>query len=601
MSLLRIIDNPLNDIALVTVLRSMIGGFDDNELIKIRIDKKNGTFYEAMREYCCGLDENVCQSTKKTQLAADGSVCLTDKEIDKDNKLKNKIKNFLDKIESFRQEKEYMPLDEFIWKIYLDTGYYNYVSLMPNGTLRVANLKILFEKAKQYESTSFKGLYNFINFIDKLKLSSKDMSGAKLIGENEDVIRIMSIHKSKGLEFPVVFLCGTGKKFNVQDLNTNAILLHQDIGLGPKYINHEEGIIYNTLAREAIKQKIKNESLSEEMRILYVALTRAKEKLIITGLEKDYIKSINKKEELLGTYKTFSKDNKIDKNIVQNYLTYLDWLELVYINSKEKFEDNVTLNVFKKADVLKYMSREKDEDKVNLKDILESANSEALDKIKNELEWVYKYKVLNNIQTKSSVSKIKSMKVDLGEKQLAEYSIPDFLKEKKVLSGAERGTLMHLCLQNLDERIDFDLEEINKMLENLIKRSIITEEEREEVNTEELLHFTKTNIWNEMKSAKEVQKEKPFYINIPAKEIYEEDVDDEILVQGVIDLYYITANDELVLVDYKTDKAQGEAELIEKYSPQLEIYKSALEKALHRKVDRAYIYSTYMGRKIEIF
>ena len=156
MSLLKIIDNPINDIALVTVLRSMIGGFDDNELIKIRLENRNFNFYKAMCEYI------------KIETV--------------DVNLKNKVKEFLEKIEEFRRYKEYMPLNEFIWKIYLDTGYYNYVSLMPNGALRVANLKILFEKAKQYEQTSFKGLYNFISFIDKLKLSNKDMTGAKLIG-----------------------------------------------------------------------------------------------------------------------------------------------------------------------------------------------------------------------------------------------------------------------------------------------------------------------------------------------------------------------------------------------------------------------------------
>ena len=205
MSLLKIIDNPINDIALVTVLRSMIGGFNDNELIEIRILNTNKSFYESMCEYL-------------------------EKE-EADSKLKNKIRDFLDKIEKFRSMQEYYPLNEFIWKIYRDTGYYSYVSLMPNGVLRASNLKMLFERAKQYEKTSFKGLYNFISFIDKLKSSNGSMSGAKIIGENEDVVRIMSIHKSKGLEFPVVFLCGTSKKFNMQDINNNDILLHQDLGL----------------------------------------------------------------------------------------------------------------------------------------------------------------------------------------------------------------------------------------------------------------------------------------------------------------------------------------------------------------------------------
>lgn len=192
----------MNDIALVTVLRSIIGGFSDNELIEIRLTtEKNTNFYNSMKQY------------KEKQ------------------DLKDKIQNFLNKIENLKKEQEYMPLDEFIWKIYLDTGYYNYVSLMPNGMLRAQNLKMLFERAKQYEKTSYKGLYNFISFIEKLSLSSGDMSSAKLIGENENVIRIMSIHKSKGLEFPVVFLCNTSKRFNKTDIYQDVILIHQDIGL----------------------------------------------------------------------------------------------------------------------------------------------------------------------------------------------------------------------------------------------------------------------------------------------------------------------------------------------------------------------------------
>ena len=202
MSLLKIIDNPIQDIPLVTVLRSFIGKFSDDELVQIRLSDKYDDFY----------------------------TCMKKASIDVSKELKEKIENFLGKLESWRKEQEYLSLDELIWKIYMDTGFYNYVGLMPNGNLRQANLKMLFQKAKKYESANFKGLYNFINFIDKLKLSSGDLGSAKLIGENDNVIRIMSIHKSKGLEFPVVFLSSTGKQFNLMDLNQN-LLLHQDMGI----------------------------------------------------------------------------------------------------------------------------------------------------------------------------------------------------------------------------------------------------------------------------------------------------------------------------------------------------------------------------------
>ena len=202
MSLLKIIDNPIQDIPLVTVLRSFIGKFSDDELVQIRLSDKYDDFY----------------------------TCMKKASIDVDKELKEKIERFLGKLENWRKEQEYLSLDELIWKIYMDTGFYNYVGLIPNGNLRQANLKMLFQKAKKYESANFKGLYNFINFIDKLKLSSGDLGSAKLIGENDNVIRIMSIHKSKGLEFPVVFLSSTGKQFNLMDLNQN-LLLHQDMGI----------------------------------------------------------------------------------------------------------------------------------------------------------------------------------------------------------------------------------------------------------------------------------------------------------------------------------------------------------------------------------
>ena len=205
MSLLKIIDNPIQDIPLVTVMRSNIGKFTDEELIKIRLADKQDNFY----------------------------TCLQKARLSVENELKEKIEEFLGRLEKWRKEQEYLALDELIWKIYSDTGYYNYASLMPNGLLRQANLRMLFERAKQYETASFKGLYNFINFIEKLKLSSGDLGAAKIIGENDNVIRIMSIHKSKGLEFPVVFLSSTGKQFNLTDLNQN-VLLHQTLGIRSK-------------------------------------------------------------------------------------------------------------------------------------------------------------------------------------------------------------------------------------------------------------------------------------------------------------------------------------------------------------------------------
>ena len=444
MSCLKIIDNPMQDIPLVTVMRSMIGGFTDNDLIEIRLADKYENFYESIVKARIQVNEE----------------------------LRNKIDSFLELINQWREASEFLALDELIWKIYMDTGYYNYVGLMQNGKLRQANLKMLFERAKQYESASFKGVFNFINFIDKLKLRNNDLGAAKIIGENENVIRIMSIHKSKGLEFPVVFLSSTGKNFNLKDLREK-ILIHQEIGFGPNYENSELKIEYPTLAKEAIKMVSKRESISEEMRVLYVALTRAKEKLIITGIEKDLQKSIESKEKELQIYE--SEDNaKINPKILESYKSYLDWIELVYLKNKIKNSDIFEFNVISKAEILNQTVESEAERKDVLKDIAnKKVSKENIEKIKNILEWEYKYKDSTEMPSELSVSKIKELSKDKAEEK---YGVtlkkPNFLVEKTELTAAEKGTIMHLCLQKLNYKEDYNLEKLKNMVNNLVNKEI---------------------------------------------------------------------------------------------------------------------------------
>ena len=576
MSLLKIIDNPMQDIPLVTVLRSSIYGFTDNELIQIRLADKNSTFYEAMIKAKLVVDE----------------------------KLKAKIIKVEEELDNWRREEEYLPLDELIWKIYMDTGFYHYVSLLTNGDLRQANLKLLFEKAKQYEKASFKGLFNFINFIDKVKTSSGDMGSAKLIGESENVIRIMSIHKSKGLEFPVVFLCGTGKKFNLQDLN-NSILLHQDIGIGPRYIDKDRKIEYNTIAQEAIKIQSKKETISEEMRVLYVALTRAKEKLIITGLSKDLQKSLNEKEQLLEIYK---KQGKINFSLVEKYVSYLDWIELVYLKNKENIDSIIKLNEYRKGKFLKEIHTEEKETIDVQKMLKEHAETEEEKKMREQIEeklkYKYQYACKMEVPTKTSVTKLKQMQEDENEKDIEDLleekdrvvqltQIPKFMEEKQKLTSMQKGTLMHLCVQKLDESKEYSREDIIEFVSKLLKDGIISEVEKQAINIDVLYKYTKSELFTSLKSAKEIYKEQPFYINIPAKDVYDDANDEMILVQGIIDLYYINDKNELILVDYKTDYIpKGKTvNLEEKYRVQLDLYKKALENSLKRKVDKAMIYA----------
>ena len=579
MSVLKIIDNPMQDIPLVSVLRSPIGKFDDNDLIQIKLQgshKKYDYFYEILLE-----------ASKNEKLP-----------------INKKIRDFLEQLEKWRKQREYLALDELIWQIYLDTGYYNYVSLMPNGVLRQANLNILFEKAKEYEKSTFKSLFNFINFIDKLKTNNGDMDSAKLIGENEDVVRIMSIHKSKGLEFPVVFLCSTAKKFNMQDLNDN-ILLHQDIGIGPKYIDYERRIEYNTLAKTAIAEKIKTETISEEMRILYVALTRAKEKLIITGLSKDIEKEQKKKKDLLETY----NEKNINPNILKNYKSYLDWIELVYLNNINEMKDIIDLKIYTKDELLQKWNKEENESIEETDEIEGLEEISENKKLKEILDWKYKNIEASTIQAKTSVSKIKEIEnknLEFIFEDKIEYNVqnmkkPKFLQNSVNITNAQIGTLMHLCIQKLDEKQDYTYEKIENLIEKMIQNEIITKQEAEKININKLLSYTKSDLYKNLKKAKEIHKEQPFYMNIPANEIYDVNIEEKILVQGVVDLYYIDENDNIILVDYKTDYVKkDEKELIEKYQKQLSIYKQAIEEALQKEVYKTYIYSIYLDKSIEL-
>lgn len=584
MSLLKIIDNPIQDIPLVTVLRSPIGAFTDDELVKIRLSDKYDNFYE----------------------------CMQKSKVNVEPEIKVKIQIFLDKLELWRKEQEYLALDELIWKIYMDTGYYNYVGLMSNGIQRQANLKVLFERAKQYESASFKGLYNFINFIEKLKLSSGDLGSAKIIGENDDVIRIMSIHKSKGLEFPIIFLANSNKQFNKQDIRNDDVLLHPKYGLGIKYIDYNLQLRYETIARQMVKEKIEIENLSEEMRILYVALTRAKEKIYITATGKDIQKKLDALEKNVDIYK--KEKGKIKSGILKKCNSYLDWILQTYLYNKEKTEKIAEINLIQKDDIKEiWKDSNDDSNQTSLEEILKeelkdyNSDKKISDEIKNKLEYVYQYKELTELPTKMSVSEIKKIKNTKSEEnekkeEIENLAKPKFLEEiaEKSLTAVEKGSIMHLCMQYLDVNKNYDYNEIQQFADELCKNNIITEKEKQSIYLKTLYNYTKSEIWKQIREAKKVEREKPFYIMLPASEIYGSDAKEKILVQGIIDLYYINKNDELILLDYKTDFVKEETDLIDKYKIQLDIYKRALEYSLKRKVDKVYIYSLCLQKAIEL-
>ena len=573
MNLLKIIDNPLDDIAVVTVLRSTIFGFTDNEIIEIRLINNNVYFWNSILEASREL---------------------------KNEALKNKVIAFLEKINNWKNAKDYLLISELIWKIYVETGFFNYVKLMNNGSIRQANLKILFERAQDYEKMSYKGLFNFIRFVEKIKLGNSDFSSAKIIGENEDVVRIMSIHKSKGLEFPIVFLSNSNKKMNTEDLKGD-ILFHRDLGFGPKYINSERKIEAPTLAREAIKLKLRDESISEEMRILYVALTRAREKLIITSIRKNEIKEIENKKNDLNIY--FNK-KRINHNLLKNKTSYLDWIEYVIFNYEiqgRKFEDIEFFIVDSKS----FINENEEEIETQKIDFSEYKDFSELER---KLNWKYKYKFLSQLPIKTTVSTLKRLEnenVDffaLNTNRLdLEEIIPKFLQKEKITTS-RIGTLTHLVLQKIDFNIIKTEKDVNDFIDKLVLKKFIKIEEAQKISTNKIFKFLNSNFAKKIKKSEKIYKEKPFCIQIDSSEILNNNYcKGKILVQGIIDLYYEKENGNLVLIDYKTDFVEkNEKELIEKYKVQLDIYKKALEEGTNKIVEEVYIYSLYLNKEIKL-
>lgn len=602
MSLLKVIDNPLQDVPMIAVLKSPFMGFTAEELGDIRMVNKEKYFYE-----------NIIQIINE-----ENNISL---------ELKEKCNRVVNLINKWRDKSLYMPIDEFIWYLYMDTSYYGYVGAMPNGVLRQANLKILFQRAKQYEQTSFKGLFNFINFINKLRKSSGDMGSAKILGENEDVVRIMSIHKSKGLEFPVVFLAGSGKQFNLMDLN-NSILHHDDLGFGPEYVDLEKRISYSTLPKDAIKKKVRLETLSEEMRILYVAFTRAKEKLIITGT----VNNIDKTVEKWINSASIEKENIAASEVLKGK-SYLDWVGMALCQHKDgevlrekssEFNDIVkddlstwNIKIWSKYDFTVDKKIEVVDEFPVDKNLFIDFKAETVDKeIERRLSYKYKFNELTTLKSNFSVSDLKKNNYEDIEQNNSENLFseklvikPRFLQEERGLSGAERGTAMHFVMQKIDyDRVD-SIKQIKNQLEEMFDDELLTEAEFKSINPFKILNFFKSDIGvrllNVYRKGGVIHRELPFYINVKVTEVKDsipkELENEEVRLQGIIDLFF-EENDEIILIDYKTDyiEKNAEEEMNRKYKVQLDYYTDALERITGKKVVSRYLYLFYLEREIKI-
>ncbi|SHO52007.1 UvrD-helicase domain-containing protein [Anaerocolumna xylanovorans] len=596
LNLLRVIDNPRQDIPFTAVLRSPMAGFTDEELAEIRMAKKRVTMYEASRNYL----------------------------LTKEDELSGKIADFIKKLDGYRDMAVHLTINELIVKVLEDTGYYNYVSAMPGGDKRRANLDMLVQQAISFEKTSYSGLFHFIRYMERLDRYDVDFGEAKVTGEDEKSVRIMSIHKSKGLEFPVVFVAGMGKNFNLQDSRAK-VLLHQDYGIGTDYLDLSLRVKAPTLLKKFIQKQLVLESLGEELRVLYVALTRAKEKLILTAGVKD----MNK---LLSEYAGGTLDNKehISFFTLSKAASYLDWIMAALIHQKgfeevlrahgflpDSLEDDKFFVQEYTYEKLLFQEKVSQEVKALKEDILLSRDkdfiydSEYKHRIEEYFKYRYPYASESNIHTKLTVSELKKMGQEeaeepstslLREKQeTKEYPIPDFLKEVKEEKGADLGTLIHKVLELAPVNEIHGEEELHIFLKGLVEKKRLSAEEAEVLDIKRLGGFFESPLAARLRKAEaeeKLYKEQQFIMGIKAKDISEDYKSEElVLVQGIIDAYFVE-NDSLILVDYKSDAKVTEEILRRRYSRQLAYYRRALEQLTGKKVKESLLYSFWLNKQI---
>lgn len=620
LSLLKVIDNPYQEIPLAAVLRSPLVGLNAEELARIRAAAPGANYYDALQAYCAA-------------------------EADRDqdpSSLSARLSLFRQNLQHWQEEARQGSLAGLIWQIYRDTGYYDLAGGMPGGNQRQANLRALYDRARQYEATSLRGLFRFLRFIERLKERGGDLGVARALGEQEDVVRIITVHKSKGLEFPIVFVAGLSKQFNRQDLQRD-FLLHKKLGLGPRYVHTALRLIYPTLPWLAIRNQLNLELLAEEMRILYVALTRAREKLFLVATVKNIAAEVQRwaacsvsKEQLLPAY-----DRRRAKS-------YLDWLgpallrhpQAAVLCSMLGEPGSVPCLVEEEPSVWKVRIMTAREvttgtEKAGLGGILQKEWADEVSRlaavpssrkwegtIARQLAWRYPFRAAESSFAKVSVSELQKIfaagleKEDAREAPWLEFSLaggprPRFLGESR-LTAAERGTAYHTVMQHLEFSPTPDEENVRRQLEAIVKRELLTVEEMETVDPAAIAAFFRTSLGKRILRAVRVRREIPFSLALPAAAVYPGwpvDVKDKspgalppseepVLIQGVIDCL-AWEKDGLLLVDYKTDQTSGLTEevLRERYRLQLEYYARALETIWQERVKGKYLYF-FHGRQV---
>lgn len=663
LSMLRLLDNPRQDIPMAAVLRSPMAGLTDEELAVLRLEDGSVPFHEAVLELAEGLYEEDGQkeiSDSEADSEADqkqGRNADGKKEDDIETTAHRKLLKFYKKYRQLRQLVPDTPIHELIEIILRETGYGHYVAAMPAGSRRTANLNMLLEKAAAYEKTSYKGLFHFVRYIDELQKYDVDFGEADMVGENEDVVRIMSIHKSKGLEFPIVIVSGMGKNFNKQDTRSKMVL-HPELGIGLDYMDGKKRIKSPTIAKKAIAKQIELENLGEELRVLYVALTRAKEKLILTGTLKD----APEKLEFFRQQANLSKaaDRPLSYLTREGASGYLDWILPAVLSYGDKYPVRIVEAAELVLDEVENQL-EQNEDLTERIGEIKAADPQLVGQLKQRFSQRYPYQVDVLRKNKYSVSELKHRAMREKFEAEQEETIPAFLEEPvtptiplfiqrqekitpdqnvsgqgvQVNRGALRGTAVHRVM----ECYDFTSEKsVQEQMDAMEKEEKITADMRTLVKERIVADFVSSETGKRMALAQRMgalYREKPFVMGFTEEELenygfgagaqmienevqtenaqqeivlenvsrenhmHEEDLT---LIQGIIDVFWIE-DDGITVLDYKTDRVDTAQELIDRYATQLKLYADALERVFATrklKVKEILIYSFRLEKLISI-
>lgn len=616
MALLRIIDNPYQDIPLAAVLRSPIVGLNENELALLRINQKTGDYYAALLHF------------QRTFAAATAS--------DFQQNVYHKVSHFLEQLQEFRDVAQQNELVTLIWRIYQDTGFLDYVGGMPAGEQRQANLHALYERAQSYEKSSFKGLFQFVRFVERLQEREADLAGAP-VQSAEDAVSVMTIHGSKGLEFPVVFIMDASRQFNKQDQQGNYVMSGKT-GIGIDYLDPETRVKAPSLQKLVTAQAISRASLAEEMRKLYVALTRAESRLYIVGSHKTQAETIASWEQAYQSPDLVLNATLREKATLANYL---DWIGMCLVRDP-KFAadlrqgtttfsglagDPANFGVeFATASDLEPAQGVNDSAADWLQDTGKRAAKVAGtdvsgEQLKQLMDFQYPHQTATITTAYQSVSEAKRLFEDPDNAAIGEYRAnemgqttgnrfvthdfarPEFLQTVREPLPTEIGSATHLVLQKLDVTVTPTAETVQAVIDQLVADQVLSAEVAQRLQPDTILRFYGSDLGQQiLASPTSLHREVPFSLLMPAHSLFRDfkEADSQVLVHGIVDGYLETA-DGVILFDYKTDHvnpravAKSEAKLLERYGGQVNLYATALKQMTGKPVTAQYLYLLASG------